>query len=72
LDGDGAGNRLAVLDGRRIGTLGLGELLDRAVERDALGCLAHGTSTVRRFGAHGETMGNELRVFVHAFAAHIP
>jgi xanthine dehydrogenase accessory factor len=69
LDGPSAGRKLAVVDGRRIGTFGLDERLDAAVERDALGCLAHGASVVRRFGAAGEIMGDDTRAFIHAFAS---
>ena len=69
LDGEGTGAQLAVVDGRKVGTLGLGERFDRSVERMAAGCLAHGRSATRRFGERGEVMGAEVRVFVHAFAA---
>jgi xanthine dehydrogenase accessory factor len=69
LDGEAAGRQLGVVDGGRIGSLGLGERFDRAVERDAVGCLAHGTSTIRRFGPGGQVMGADVRVFVHAFAS---
>lgn len=69
LDGAGTGSQLAVVEGRKIGTLGLGDRFDRSVEGVAVGCLAHGTSTTRRFGEHGEVMGADIRVFVHAFAA---
>ncbi len=69
LDGDSAGRRLVVVDGSRSGGFGRGERLDAAVERDALGCIAHGISIVRRFGSGGETMGDELRVFIQAFSA---
>ena len=68
LDGESAGAKLTVLEGRRTGTLGLGERVDAVVERDALGCIAHGVSTVRRLGAGGEVMGDDVRVFIHAFA----
>ena len=69
LDGEGTGAQLAVVDGRKVGTLGLGDRFDRSVERMAAGCLAHGRSATRRFGERGEVMGAEVRVFVHAFAA---
>jgi xanthine dehydrogenase accessory factor len=69
LDGDGTGRKMAVVDGRRVGSFGLDERLDAAVERDALGCLAHGTSVVRRFGAEGEIMGDDVRAFIHAFSS---
>jgi xanthine dehydrogenase accessory factor len=69
VDGDSAGALVAVVGARLTGTLGHGEHLDRAVERDALGCLVHGSSVVRRFGSDGEVMGSDVRVFVHAFAS---
>lgn len=69
VDGDAAGALVAVVGERLVGTLGQGGHLDRAVERDALGCLVHGSSVVRRFGSDGEVMGSDLRVFVHAFAS---
>lgn len=69
VDGDAAGALVAVVGDRLVGSLGQGRHLDRAVERDALGCLVHGTSVVRRFGSDGEVMGSDLRVFVHAFVS---
>jgi xanthine dehydrogenase accessory factor len=69
LDGEHAGRSIAVVDGRRVGSFGRGDRLDAAIERDALGCLAHGASVVRRFGAGGEIMGDELRAFIHSFAS---
>jgi xanthine dehydrogenase accessory factor len=69
VDGPGAGAVMAVVGSEPIGTLGLGGRLDRAVERDALGCLAHGVSALRGYGAEGEVMGIGTRVFIRAFAA---
>lgn len=69
VDGEAAGALVAVVGERLVGSLDQGARLDRAVERDALGCLVHGTSVVRRFGSDGEVMGSDLRVFVHAFAS---
>jgi xanthine dehydrogenase accessory factor len=68
LDGPRAGHQIAVAGGRRHGSFELGEPFDRAVERDALGCLAHGTSTLRRYGSGGEIMGDEIGVFIQAFS----
>ena len=59
LDGDTAGQRLAVLDDAVIGSLGGPELLDRNVAREARGLLAEGKTTLRRFGADGATLGAE-------------
>jgi len=70
LDGDraGAGATLAVLDDGTAGGLGVSELLDRSVERDARGLLDEGVSRVRRYGAGGEVMGSDLSVYVQAFS----
>jgi xanthine dehydrogenase accessory factor len=68
-DGDGAGAKLAVLEARAIGSLDGPELLTRSVVRDARGFLDEGLSAVRRYGAHGEVLGSELRVHLQAFAA---
>jgi xanthine dehydrogenase accessory factor len=69
LDGDGAGRKLALVDGRRVGGFGADARLDAAVERDALGCLANGASVIRRFGVEGQIMEDDVRVFIHAFVA---
>ena len=45
---------------RVIGTLGVAELLDRSVARDARGQLDEGVSRIRRYGAGGEVMGSDL------------
>ena len=67
LDGDGAGAKLAILGDRVVGSLGVTELLDRSVERDARGQLDEGLSRVRRYGAGGEVMGSEVAVYIQAF-----
>ena len=67
LDGDGAGAKLAILGDRVVGSLGVTELLDRSVERDARGQLDEGLSRVRRYGAGGEVMGSEVPVYIQAF-----
>jgi xanthine dehydrogenase accessory factor len=68
LDGDSAGARLAVIEDEVMGTLGRSGLLDRNVAREAQGLLQEGKTTVRRFGADGATLGDELRVHIRAFA----
>jgi len=68
LDGPAAAGTLALVDGEPVGGLGATELLDRSVVRDAAGLLAQGVTTVRRYGADGATMGDELRVHIHSFA----
>lgn len=69
LDGDGAGRKLAVIDGRLEGGFGGSALLDHSVSRDAAGMLVRGRSGVRRYGADGATLGTGLAVHIHAFAS---
>ena len=54
-------------DGRSSGSLG-SQRLDAAVDDDARGLLALGTTGIRRYGADGERLGGELSVFVNSFA----
>jgi len=68
LDGDRAGASIAILADRVIGGLGVAELLDRSVERDARGQLDEGVSRIRRYGAGGEVMGSDLAVYIQAFS----
>jgi xanthine dehydrogenase accessory factor len=68
LDGERAGASIAILADRVIGGLGITELLDRSVERDARGQLDEGVSRIRRYGAGGEVMGSELAVYIQAFS----
>jgi xanthine dehydrogenase accessory factor len=68
LDGAGAGGMLAVTDETAIGALGHTDLLETSVARDARGFLDEGRSAIRRYSAKGETMGEDLRVAIHAFA----
>ncbi|MFZ0041759.1 MAG: XdhC/CoxI family protein [Solirubrobacteraceae bacterium] len=68
LEGPSAGSRLAVVDDQVIGSLGAADLLDRNVEREARGLLAEGKTTVRRFGADGATLGDDLPVHIRSFA----
>jgi xanthine dehydrogenase accessory factor len=49
------------------GTLGTARI-DAAVDDDGRGMLAQGLTGIRRYGEHGERLGNELSVFVHSFA----
>jgi xanthine dehydrogenase accessory factor len=67
LEGDGAGAKLAILEDQVVGSLGVTDLLDRSVERDARGQLDEGLSRIRRYGAGGEVMGSELAVYIQAF-----
>lgn len=68
LDGDRAGAKLAVVDDGVVGGLGVTDLLDHSVERDARGLLDEGVSRIRRYGAGGEVMGSDLSVYVQAFS----
>jgi hypothetical protein len=45
---------MAILEDRVVGSLGVSELLDRSVVRDARGQLDEGVSRIRRYGAGGE------------------
>jgi xanthine dehydrogenase accessory factor len=42
--------------------------LDAAVDEDVRGMLAQGVTSTRHYGAHGERGGDELSIFVNAFA----
>jgi xanthine dehydrogenase accessory factor len=68
LESEAAGARLAVIDDQVTGSLGGPELLDRNVAREARGLLEEGKTTIRRFGADGATLGDELPVHIRAFA----
>ena len=68
LDGDHAGAKMAILGDRVVGGLGVTELLDRSVQRDARGQLDEGISRLRRYGAGGEVMGADLAVYIQAFS----
>jgi xanthine dehydrogenase accessory factor len=68
IDGPSAGARLAVIDDRLIGSLGASDLLDRNVAREAQGLLEEGKTTLRRFGADGATLGDDLRVHIRSYA----
>jgi xanthine dehydrogenase accessory factor len=74
LEGERAGAKMAVIVAGNgsgtttIGGLGVTDLLDRSVERDALGQLDEGLSRIRRYGAGGEVMGSDLAVYIQAFS----
>ena len=75
LEGERAGSKLAVVGGeigsgtKTVGGLGVTDLLDRSVERDAVGQLDEGLSRIRRYGAGGEVMGSDLPVYIQAFSS---
>jgi xanthine dehydrogenase accessory factor len=68
LEGERAGAKMAILGEEVVGGLGVSELLDRSVARDARGQLDDGLSRVRRYGAGGEVMGSHLAVYIQAFS----
>lgn len=68
LEGERAGAKMAVLPGRVVGSLGVTELLDASVSRDARGQLDEGLSRIRRYGADGAVMGDDLPVYIQAFS----
>ncbi|WP_062351181.1 XdhC family protein [Herbidospora yilanensis] len=68
LSGPGrVGARRVVWDDHVSGTLG-SPRLDAAVDDDARGMLAQGTTGVRRYGRDGERRLDDLQVFVQSFA----
>ena len=68
LDGPGAGAQMVVTEDATAGSLGVAELLDRSVAREARGFLDEGRSAICRFSRRGEVMGSELGVSIQAFA----
>ena len=68
VDGDTAGARLALIDNTVVGSLHHTDLLDRNVAREAQGLLEEGKTTLRRFGADGATLGDDIRVHIRAYA----
>jgi xanthine dehydrogenase accessory factor len=68
LDGEHAGERLAIIGDRVVGSLDGPNLLDRNVAREARGLLEEGKTTLRRFGRDGATLGDDWRVHVRAYA----
>jgi xanthine dehydrogenase accessory factor len=67
IEGDRPGARLAIVGDEVIGSLG-SEPLDDRVVADARALLDEGITTLRRYGADGATLGDELAVHVRAFA----
>ncbi|MBB4930919.1 xanthine dehydrogenase accessory factor [Lipingzhangella halophila] len=61
------GARRIIRPDRAEGTLG-GDRLDSAVDDDARGLLAQGSTGVLRYGADGQRRRDELEVFVQSFA----
>jgi xanthine dehydrogenase accessory factor len=67
VEGDEPGAKLAVVEGRVIGSLHGPELLDRSVARDLAALSERGTSAVRHYGRGGEALGSGLSVHLQAF-----
>jgi xanthine dehydrogenase accessory factor len=68
VDGTNAGACMAVVGTEIVGTLGQTELLDRSVERDLRGMLDRAQTGLRRYGADGAALGDEVRVFIRSWA----
>jgi xanthine dehydrogenase accessory factor len=68
LEGPGAGAKMVVTAEGTVGSLGVADLLDRSVEREARGFLDEARSAVRRYSSKGEVMGSDIGVAIHAFA----
>ena len=68
LDGERAGHGWPSSKDQVIGGLARAPLLDRNVARETAGLLEEGKTPIRRFGADGATLGDDLRVHIHAFA----
>ncbi len=69
LDTERAGATISIAHDEVVGSLGIAELLDRSVARDARGQLDEGISRLRRYGARGEVMGSDLAVYIQAFSS---
>lgn len=67
LDGAAIGAKLLVCKGAAQGSLGNADL-DRAVCEEARALLAAGETVVRTFGAAGEPLHSDVRVFIQSFA----
>jgi xanthine dehydrogenase accessory factor len=59
---------MAIVGDEVVGGLGVTELLDHSVTRDARGQLDEGLSRIRRYGAAGDLMGSDLAVYIQAFS----
>jgi xanthine dehydrogenase accessory factor len=67
LDGPQIGAKLLVFSDETLGTLGNARL-DDAVSAEARARLAAGENALRSFGAAGEPIGNDVRVFIASYA----
>jgi xanthine dehydrogenase accessory factor len=71
LEGPAPGAKLAVVEGRVLGSLRGPELLDHSVTRDLTALSERGTSALRHYGDTGAALGSELSVHLQAFR-HAP
>ena len=67
VDGPLAGAKLAVVEGRVLGSLGGPELLDHTVARDLAALSERQTNILRHYGDDGQALGGELSVHLHGF-----
>ena len=67
VEGPSPGAKLAVVDGRVIGSMHGPELLDHSVARDLTALSERGTSALRHYGHSGEALGSGLTVHLQAF-----
>lgn len=66
VEGEHAGAKMAILQNRQVGSLGL-DLLDHNVEREAWGFINDGSSRTRSYGSGGEVMGDDVLVMFQTF-----
>jgi xanthine dehydrogenase accessory factor len=68
VDGPGRGDKLLLVEGAEVAGALADPDLERVVRRDAEAALAAGTTSVRRYGEHGEAIEEAVLVFFEAYA----
>lgn len=68
VDGPGTGDKLLIIEGSAVMGVLADPDLDRVVHRDADAALAGGTTSVRRYGEHGEANEDSVTVFFESYA----
>lgn len=68
VEGPGTGDKLLLVEGAEVAGSLADPGLDRVVRRDAEAALAAATTSVRRYGAHGEANEEAVMVFFEAYA----
>ena len=68
IEGNNAGARLTIADDRVIGAIGTAEL-HRRVEHDARALLDEGRTALRRYGADGSNIGDDVALHIRTFAS---